>query len=339
MNILLKKLPFCVTSILISCGGGSGDFTPSQTGAQSNTSSTPSTSSFRGVAMDGYLDKARAFLDLNGNGLYDAGEPSAITDSKGAFALEATQDQINKYSVNVSAIAGTTIDQDSPGTVLTSGFTMMSPVGYPSVVSPLTTHVAAKMASGMSLSIAKNTVQGELGLYSVDVMKNFIAEKKSNPAYDEAHKIASAVTEVLKSVDSQSNSVTSLSDKLSTLSTKITTHITPKFDQIKYSASITEAKNITITGISNYKTSSVYDLIGTISSLTKDGLIISNGTDNLNIQANEISFIFKNKLAINETFDVIIKTQPNGQFCSLSNNAGAFDSKTFKPINIVCANS
>lgn len=45
---------------------------------------------------------------------FSVGEPTATTDSSGAFTLTATAAQISSYSVVVSAIAGTTIDQDTP---------------------------------------------------------------------------------------------------------------------------------------------------------------------------------------------------------------------------------
>jgi hypothetical protein len=43
-----------------------------------------------------------------------------------------------------SAIAGQTVDQDSPGVAVTKGFTLMAPPGKPELVSPITTSVMAK---------------------------------------------------------------------------------------------------------------------------------------------------------------------------------------------------
>ena len=100
--------------LILSCGGGGG-------GPTGETASR----SFSGVAIDGALYRATAFLDLNGNGQLDSGEPSSTTDASGTYTLSATQDQINSHSVVVSAIAGITIDQDTPNTPMTSGMTMM----------------------------------------------------------------------------------------------------------------------------------------------------------------------------------------------------------------------
>jgi len=131
---------FILLFALTSCGGGGG--------GGSSTSTGTTTSSYSGVAIDGNLYLATAFLDLNGNGTYDSGEPTATTDSSGAFTLTATAAQISSYSVVVLAIAGTTIDQDTPNTPITSSMTMMAPAGSPSVISPLTTQVYAKIAAG-----------------------------------------------------------------------------------------------------------------------------------------------------------------------------------------------
>lgn len=211
--------------VLTSCGGGGGGGAPA--------GGAPAASNFNGVAVDGYLYQARAFLDLNGNGQYDNGEPTATTDANGGFTLSATQDQINSHSVVVTAIAGTTIDQDYPNTPLASGMTLVAPAGNPSVVSPLTTQVSAKMAGGLTLAEAKSAVQTELGLSNIDVMKNFVAEKVTNAAYNDAHKVAASVAEVLKTIETQSSSNTTLAAKLAAVQTKVTSTVVPNLSAIK----------------------------------------------------------------------------------------------------------
>ena len=107
---MLRLTIICIAflTILTACGGGSGG---------GGTSATGSTS-FSGIAMDGYLYKATVFLDLNGNGIFDTGEPTATTSETGAFTLSATQEQINTFRLVVVAVVGTTIDQDSPNTTV-----------------------------------------------------------------------------------------------------------------------------------------------------------------------------------------------------------------------------
>ena len=221
--------------ILVSaCGGGGGG----------GTTTTSSASSFSGTAMDGYLYKATVFLDLNGNGTFDTGEPTATTSETGAFTLSATQEQINTYKVVVLAVAGTTIDQDSPNETVTSGFTMMSPPGNHDVVSPLTTQVAAKMSAGLSLADAKTAVQDDLGLTTIDVMKNYVAAKATDANYAKAHNVAASIAEVLKTIDSDSTSSTKLADKLSSLTSKVTTQIKPNIESIKSATSTTNALKV-----------------------------------------------------------------------------------------------
>ena len=103
---MIKGLIFGFIFLLSSCGGGGGGGS--------------STTTFTGVAIDGNLYKAQVFLDLNDNGSYDSGEPTATTDASGSFTLTATQEQINSHLIIGLAIAGTTIDQDSPNSPLTS---------------------------------------------------------------------------------------------------------------------------------------------------------------------------------------------------------------------------
>ena len=238
--------------LILSCGGGGS-------GGGGPTGDTTS-KSFSGVAIDGVLYRATAFLDLNGNGQLDSGEPSTTTDASGSYTLSATQDQINSHSVVVLAVAGTTIDQDTPNTPMTSGMTMMAPPGLSSVVSPLTTQVVAKMASGLSVEDAKAAVKTELGLTSIDVMKNYMSEKATNSNYIDAHKIAVTVAEVMKTVDAVSNSNTTLSERLKSITGKVTTQVTPNVGQIKSATSLSDAKIVVITVINNYAASSVFNL-------------------------------------------------------------------------------
>ena len=197
--------------------------------------------------MDGYLYKATVFLDLNENGTYDLGEPTTTTSETGSFTLTATQAQISTYKVVVVAVAGTTIDQDSPTTTVTSGFTMTSPAGSHEVVSPLTTQVAAKMNAGLSLAAAKVAVQTDLSLTSVDVMKNYVAAKVTDTNYAKAHNVAASIAEVLKTIDADATSSTKLADKLTSLASKVTTLVVPNITSIQ--AAATTAKAVEVAAI------------------------------------------------------------------------------------------
>ena len=214
---------------LSSCGGGGG----SATSAISNA--------ITGVAIDGYLYKATVCIDLNDNGLCDAGEPTSITDSNGGFSLAVTQEQANNHSVIVKAIAGTTIDQDSPNAALTSNMTLTAPVGNPSVISPLTTLIQAKVSAGQTLSASITAVQNELGLTAINPMKNYVAEKTTNSDYVNAHKLAASVAEAIKNNETNSDSSTSLVEKLTTLTGVVTAQIAPNVATIKAASSVSDA--------------------------------------------------------------------------------------------------
>lgn len=203
---------------LASCGGGGGG-----SSSASNTS---------GVAIDGYLKNARAFLDTNSNGVFDLGEPNALTDANGGFSLSAPQADIDKYSVVISVIANSTVDQDSPNTPITAAFTMIAPPGKPSVVSPLTTHIVAKMGGGLSQADAENAVKTELGLTNIDIYKNYVEAKTSDATYAQVHNLAAAATTALQNAQA-ANSGASYADILLSYKSKVTITVVPRLAQIK----------------------------------------------------------------------------------------------------------
>lgn len=223
-----------ISIVLAGCGGGGGgDSGPIPKPESTSTPTpTPALVSVSGIAIDGNLYRATVFLDLNGDGLLTSGEPTATTNEVGSFTLSATQEQLDKNNVVVLAVAGTTIDQDNPNTTITSGFTLLAPAGNPSVVSPLTTQVTAKMDAGATLENAKYVVQAELGLASVDVMKNYVALKATDANYAKAHNIAASVAEVLKTIDADASTTTRLSEKLASLSAKVTLQVAPNIEAI-----------------------------------------------------------------------------------------------------------
>lgn len=176
----------CSAVIVAGCGGGGGD-TPA---------TASSTVQISGSVVDGPIEGARVFLDLNGNLAHDTGEPISLpTNAQGAFVLEAdrlTQAQA-ATALLVSHVPDTARDADDRGLDLRAagrrGFTVMTPVsaylqvgadgsntaGAP-LLSPLTTLVAAEMAfTGLSLADAKASVQQRLALRGKDPMLDFVA--------------------------------------------------------------------------------------------------------------------------------------------------------------------
>ena len=91
-----------LTALITGCGGGGGG----------STSATTSTL-VSGKAMDGYLEKASVFLDLNDNGTYDSGEPFAETGSDGSYQFSVSPAELaNTHAIVALVKAGVTIDKD-----------------------------------------------------------------------------------------------------------------------------------------------------------------------------------------------------------------------------------
>ena len=184
ISIRLAATGIGLSLLLSACGGGGGGDTP--------VAKTPLT----GVAIDGYLQNATAFLDLNDNGVLDANEPQAKTGEQGQFTLLATDAEIKNHRVVVQV---TTDATDSITGPVDKAFKLMAPAGEGRVVSPLTTLVAAHMANNMTLQQAASRVQTDLGLGQFDVMGNFMTASGHAPA----QKMAVSVTEVLKTITSR----------------------------------------------------------------------------------------------------------------------------------------
>ncbi|MFL2802949.1 MAG: Ig-like domain-containing protein [Paracoccaceae bacterium] len=110
--------------MLAACGGGGG--TSSTGGGTQQT--------FSGFVIKGPLHNANIFADYDGDGVQDAGEPSAITASDGSYSLSA----LDNFAAMVVSTTDQTVDASSGSVV--SGITLKAPKGS-SVVSPTSTVV------------------------------------------------------------------------------------------------------------------------------------------------------------------------------------------------------
>lgn len=238
-SLLLMMISAAILSFA-GCGGGGG--------AGSINSSTP-TVSFNGVAIDGILKSARAFLDLNDNGTYEDGEPTAITDGNGAFTLSATEAQKAAHSVVVAAIAGQTVDLDTPDVAITKGFTLLAPPGKPEIVSPITTNLVARVKAGQTLSQAEAAVKTDFGLPNIDLYKNYISAKATDANYQQLHNLAAAMVEVAKNVESSDTNLT-LSQKLSLVSASVSTEVNGRLAAIKAASTTAAARTIVTDSVS-----------------------------------------------------------------------------------------
>ena len=119
-------------------GGGGGSAAPAPTQS--------------GSVIDGYLVGATVFIDRDGDGQLDAGEPSTKTDAQGNFTLPAN------VPGNLVAFGGT-----DKSTKLPFVGALRAPAGS-TVVTPLTTLVSELVSDGQTAAQAQEAVLKALGL-------------------------------------------------------------------------------------------------------------------------------------------------------------------------------
>lgn len=169
-----KKLSMLVLAAvavsLAACGGGGGGSGPL---AAANT--------LTGVAVDGYLQGATVFLDVNRNGVADAGEPITTTDLNGRYALD--------YSTVTGSVAGLPVVVTG-GVDSDTGFAFSGKLSAPiesvsqaQVVTPMTTLVDAMVSQGLATDIpaAKQKVATALGLTVDQLATDPVAAITNNP--------------------------------------------------------------------------------------------------------------------------------------------------------------
>ena len=140
--------------MVAACGGGGGG------GVLGSGSSTV----LSGVAVDGYLQGSSVFLDLNSNGVLDAGEPSTTTDTSGRYSLDFSGVTGSVTGLPIVVRGGT--DSDT-GLAFAGQLKARADIAVQGqVVTPLTTLVDAMVAQGAAanVSTAKTMVATSLGL-------------------------------------------------------------------------------------------------------------------------------------------------------------------------------
>lgn len=155
---------------LVACGGsGSG-------------SGATTSSSINGVAVDGYLQGATVFLDLDRDRTLDRGEPSAVTDSSGRYSLDTT-------GISATALAGLKVivsggvDTDT-GYAFTGRLSArVEDAASGQVVTPLTTLVDAMVEQGLAADAAsaRTRLATVLGLSASDLTLDPMSVLDSRP--------------------------------------------------------------------------------------------------------------------------------------------------------------
>ena len=191
----IAELGFAMTAIAVlvaGCGGGS--------------SSAPA-NSLSGVVADGYISGATACLDMNNNGVCDAGEPTGpVSDSSGKYTITGFATGQDKQYPVVVQVPATAVDSDT-NTAVGTAFSLTAPAGA-SFVSPLTTLVQQKVAAGNTVAAADASVLQLLGVASgaasgVSALENYMALQASPTApqtdlHARAHAAARVAAAVFK---------------------------------------------------------------------------------------------------------------------------------------------
>jgi len=105
----LALTPVTLACALAACGGdsGGGTSTATYTGKVVATSFKADASGNPALAA-GYYQGATVFIDANGNGVKDAGEPSATTDATGKFTLTAPSNVTGQIVADIPTSATNT---------------------------------------------------------------------------------------------------------------------------------------------------------------------------------------------------------------------------------------
>ena len=143
-----RILSGCLVLALTACGGGGG--------GGSTPSASPAASSLSGTAVDGYLKGATVFLDVNGNGSFDAGEPSALTDDSGRYVLDTSSVGASISGMRVIATGGIDTDTGYAFTGKLAARADGATTGQ--LISPLTSLVDALVGQGMTVDAASGAV-------------------------------------------------------------------------------------------------------------------------------------------------------------------------------------
>lgn len=340
-DMAFQRVVHLVTALtvvfLTACGGGGGASDSADSGGTGGTSgngAAPPAPNVSGVVIDGYLYRAHVFLDLNGNGRFDSGEPESLTDSQGRFTLNASASQAASHAIVSSGMPGLTSDQDDPGVALPGPLWLSAPPGHFGVVSPLTTLVVARMAAGATVDSAKAAIQQSLGVGSVDVMKDFVAEKRTDSGYGQTHKLAGAIAEVLIEIERGSTASTTVLNKLSALEAGVEQWVLPNLVGIKTASTVAAAREVVIAEMQ--KSRPMFSVGGALSGLRGDGLVLANGTDTVSPDRDASTFIFQNLQAAGSSYGVIVQANPAGQNCQVINGAGTVSDQNVTGIVVTC---
>ena len=177
-----RKIMLSAAAVLAigGCGGGGG-----------GSSSDPASS---GGVIDGYVSGATVFADSTGEGEHNDTELSTVTDTNGDFAFAGTIADGTK----IYAYGGTDI---STGFPFEGRLSTVYDATRPIVLSPLTTYVAAIMASDPTISFdtAADAVAANLGISADEVKNDPMLDSDSFMAAQKVQKVVEVLSAATKS--------------------------------------------------------------------------------------------------------------------------------------------
>ncbi|OAJ95797.1 pullulanase-type alpha-1,6-glucosidase [Vibrio bivalvicida] len=130
--------------------------------------------------MDGYIENAEVWLDVNGNYEKDDHEPSATTDKAGYAVIDISG--LSKQDRNAHLIAhvkrGVSIDSDIPEVKATRDYLMFAPADH-SYITPLSTYVSLQMMDGKSEKRALRKLRRQLKQPKLNLDSDYIERQQA----------------------------------------------------------------------------------------------------------------------------------------------------------------
>ena len=195
MKININLLMVLLSVLITACGGESNSNDNDSDDAIVKISVPEEKYTIK--AIDGYLEKARVYADINNNGIGDTEEYLGITNESGELTISSTNKQ---YSLIVVAQAGVTIDSDDGKTVQKS-YELKSPKGL-EVINPYT-HLAVEKnlpIEDIARDLLMNESPSEEDIQNMShlIQGDYVAVKTSND--DKQKELASVVHSIARYV-------------------------------------------------------------------------------------------------------------------------------------------
>jgi len=168
-----------------------------------------------GTVADGYLVNAKVFLDKNGNYRLDEGEPSATTDSNGAYKLNIDPADMGRYPIVALAVKGATIDKDTNQYVANS-FVLSIPkerisgTASNNFISPISSQLHEMLETGIYTSIehATESLGNKIGLPpGTDLLGDYVVSNNTD-LHSVARKMAKLMGNPIGYIDADESRTT-----------------------------------------------------------------------------------------------------------------------------------